>query len=117
MKYQMIYKLNSKTHYSFINSSSWKNAKEVFEKLIVGELVEIREIIQEDKTIKKDDKNYIHSCTVKISSLDKNKFNSIKIPKLIKSLDEKTLTNLTKQYIKLDSVTPYFIRLSKIFKD
>lgn len=116
MKYQLIYKLNSKTHYSFLESDNFQNIKNLFKNLCVGELIEIREVLKEDKTVKKDDKNYIHSATVKVSSFDKKHFRSIKIPKFKKNLDENSLVNIVKKYIKLSSLSPDIVQISKLFK-
>lgn len=116
MKYQLIYKLNSKTHYSFLESDTFQNVKNLFKNLCVGELTEIREVLEENKTVKKDDKNYIHSATVKISSYDRKNFRSIKIPKFKKNLDENSLINIVKKYIKLNSSTPDNVQISKLYK-
>jgi hypothetical protein len=90
--------------------------KDVFKALIVGELLEIREVVHEDDTIIKDDKNYIHSANIKIYTNDRKHFNSFKIPKLKKSIDDVQLQNLVLLNIKLNNLKPDIVQITKNYK-
>ena len=116
MKYQILYKLNSKSSHTVMESDSFQNVKEVFNNLMVGEILEIREYLHEDKTIKKDDKNYIHSATFKISSSDKQYFNSFRVPKIKKNLEDTFLIQNVHNFIKLNNVNPDNVNLNVLFK-
>lgn len=110
--YQIVYTVNSKTHHIELTAPNYSILIDVFNSLIVGEIVEIREKIHEDKTIKKDDKNYIDYSTIKLTNEKYTKINSFKIPKIKKTIDDVQLRTLVTQYIKIDNKIPQKISIS-----
>ncbi len=115
-KYQVTYINNSKTQYVELHADNHTILKNVLDNLIVGEITEIREVLHEDNTIKKDDKNYIHSANIKLYSLDRKYFNSFKIPKLRKTIKENELQNLVLSNIKLNSLKPDITQITFNYK-
>ena len=115
-KFQITYNTNGKTLYSELHADNYQNIVDVFYELFSGELLEIREILHEDKTIKEDDKNYIHSSNIKITSSLKNYSYSFKIPKLKKTVIEDDLKNYVFSYVKIDSLKPDLIKITTNYK-
>jgi cytochrome oxidase Cu insertion factor (SCO1/SenC/PrrC family) len=116
MRFQILYQLNSKSNHSILEADSFQNVKQVFNDLMVGELLEIREYVHEDLKNKKDDKNYIHSATFRITSLNKYFINSFRVPKIKKTLDQNQLVQYVHNFIKLNSVNPHFVDVKMIYK-
>lgn len=112
INYQIVYTVNSKTHHIELTASNYSTVIDVFNSLIAGEIVEIRERIHEDKIIKKDDKNYIDYSTIKLINQNYTKINSFKVPKIKNTIDDNQLKFLVSQYIKLDNRIPEKISIS-----
>lgn len=115
-KFQLVYSINSKTQTIELFADTYDKIKDMFDILFVGVLLEIREIVHEDKTIIKDDKDYIHSANIKVFSSDRKFFNSFKIPKLKKNITDIQLENLVLLNIKINNLKPDIIQISKNYK-
>jgi hypothetical protein len=115
-KYQITYNTNGKTLYSELHADNYQNIVDVFYELFSGELLEIREILHEDKAINEDDKNYIHSANIKVISSSKNYGYSFKIPKLKKTISEEDLKNMIFSYVKIDSLKPDSLKITTNYK-
>lgn len=115
-QYQVTYSNNSKTQYVELHADNPEIIKNTIDLLISGELLEIREIVHEDKTIIEDDKNYIHSANIKIFTSDRNYFNSFKIPKLKKTINDIELQNYVISNIRLNGLIPEKIQITKNYK-
>lgn len=115
-KFQVVYSINSKTQTIELFADTYDKIKDMFDILFVGVLLEIREIVHEDKTIIKDDKDYIHSANIKVFSSDRKFFNSFKIPKLKKNITDIQLENLVLLNIKINNLKPDIIQISKNYK-
>ena len=92
MIFQVQYKINSKTYTINLPSFRGDLLRDFVSTIINGEITEIREFIHEDSTIKKDDKDYIHSKTLTLKN--DLSLQSVRIPKIKKSLDDNELQNL-----------------------
>lgn len=106
-QFQVQYKTNSQTHTINVSSDSWQKVRDFAKEIINGEITEIREFLEEDNRIKKDDKDYVHSKTITM----KNEYGyvSLRVPKIKKSLDDNVLQNLVFNHLqiknkKVDSV-------------
>lgn len=91
-KYQVQYKLNSKTHTMNLYSDSWQKVRDFAQTLISGEITEIREFVHEDNRTIKDDKDYIHSKT--LSMINDNGYISLRIPKIKKTVTDQLIETL-----------------------
>ncbi len=115
-KFQVVYSINSKTQTIELFADTYDKIKDMFDILFVGELLEIREVVHEDKTIIKDDKDYIHSANVKVLTADRKFLNSFKIPKLRKNITDVQLETLVLLNIKINNLKPDIIQISKNYK-
>jgi hypothetical protein len=115
-RYQITYSNNSKTQYLELHADNYELIKNLVSALIVGELLEIREIQHEDKTIIEDDKNYIHSANVKIYTNNRIYFNSFKIPKLKKTITDTELENYVISNIRLNGLIPEMLQITRNYK-
>lgn len=115
-KFQIVYSNNSKTQYTELCADTYDKIKDVFEVLIVGDLLEIREIVHEDDTVIKDDKDYVHSANIKVLTADRKFLNSFKIPKLRKNINDVQLEQLVLSNIKINNLKPDIIQISKNYK-
>uniref|UniRef100_UPI0040488E4F hypothetical protein n=1 Tax=Aliarcobacter sp. TaxID=2321116 RepID=UPI0040488E4F len=107
-KYQLVYKLESKTHHTELQADSYQSVRDVFDNLMCGELVEIREILHTDTTIKKDDGDYFKYAKVSMKK-GINLYQSMRIPKIKKS---NTLTEtLVKNLFTLEGIKPDFVQI------
>lgn len=104
MKYQLQYANQSKTHTSNIETANYQNARNLFDDMFDGELLEIREFQHEDKTIKKDDGNYIKN--LKIMLFDNDTTNTFRIPKMKKSISESQVVTLFSNLVKINGLKP-----------
>lgn len=116
MKFQLLYSFNSKSSHIILEAPNFQTVKNIFNSLIVGELLEIREYEFEDNEIKKDDKDYIHSATFKISTSDRFHFNSFKIPKIKKNLKDDFLISTVRSFVKINHLKPENVLFTKIYK-
>lgn len=115
-KFQISYSINSKTQTIELFADTYDKIKDIFNILFVGDLLEIREVVHEDKTIIKDDKDYIHSANVKVLTADRKFLNSFKIPKLRKNINDIQLETLVLSNIKINNLKPDIIQISKNYK-
>lgn len=65
--YQVQYKKDSKTYLEDFYSDDYRKVKNFFEKIIGGELTEIRKFVHHDSTVKKDDGDYVKRVSLFIS--------------------------------------------------
>lgn len=116
MIFQLLYTINSKTHYVELEADNYQEIKDFFYSCLVGDLIEIREIEYTDNKIIEDDLNYIHSAQVKLSTQDNKISYSFKIPKLRKTIKDNELLNITKQFIKINNLLPELVKTTLNFK-
>lgn len=116
MIYQVLYNINTKTHYVELEANNYEEIRDFFYNCLVGDLIEIREIEYTKDSFVKDDLNYIHSAQIKLFSKDKMTSYSFKIPKLKKSIEESQLLNFIKQFVKVDNFIPETIKIALNFK-
>lgn len=116
MRYQVIYSFNNKTQYIELESNNVESILTLFKKLIVGELLEIREIQYSSNAEKKDNKDYIHSASVKVYNNSLKLGYSFKIPKLSNIITEDNLKSLTLSTIKIQGLKPDTVKISNTFK-
>lgn len=115
-RYQISYKVNSKTQTSEITADNYSIVRDFFNALFVGELLEIREVLHEDDTIIKDDVLYSNYANVKLYSLNRVSFNSFKVPKLKKTIDSIILKSLVETNIKINGLRPYLVNITVNYK-
>lgn len=87
--YQVQYSRDSKTYTEDFYSDSWQKVKDFFENVMDGELLEIRKYVHFDKTVKKDDGDYVARVNIYQPNADIKR--SFVIPKLRKSLSNTQL--------------------------
>lgn len=102
-KYQIVYNLHSKKHYLDIQCDTYQNARDFFQDTMVGELVEIRKYVYENKVDTVDDGNYYKKLKISLT-LGLNRFISISIPKIKTSY--KIDTNAIKNTFRLGNQIP-----------
>jgi len=89
--YQIQYKRNSKTYIENFYGKDWESIYSVADKLIDGEITEIRKFVHYDDNIKKDDGvGYFKSVTALLYSDDG--YRSLKIPKVDISISHDQLS-------------------------
>lgn len=96
--FQIVYEINSKTHTIELEALDYKTLIDFFRNNINGELVEIRKIVHKDKTVKKDDNDYIRYVTIKTYN-SQNEISSFKLPKLNKNFNEESLEQSIKSTV------------------
>lgn len=101
--YQVQYSRDSKTYTEDFYSDSYEKVKDFFEKIMDGELLEIRKYVHFDKTIKKDDSDYINRVNVYFDDTDVKA--SFVLPKVKKSLLHDQLLELIKNGLKIGNKT------------
>lgn len=111
MKYQLQYANQSKTHTSNIETANYQNARNLFDDLFDGELLEIREFQHENKTIKKDDGNYIKYASIFYRG-ENGVYSSFKIPKLKKTVTDSFLLELFSKSVKINGKKPLSARIT-----
>ncbi len=98
--YQIAYRKDSRPHYSNLEAVDYKELKEFFYEVHVGELEEIRKFEHIDNTKIKDDKDYIKYCKIEMKS-GHNGYANVRIPNIRKNL--KLTPDLLNQYLTLNS--------------
>ncbi|MGK0256207.1 MAG: hypothetical protein ACI81I_000819 [Arcobacteraceae bacterium] len=112
-KYQVQHKNNSRTFNDIFEANSHIEIIDFFQNILNTEITEIKEIIYVNPIYPKDDNNYIKSVSCFLKGSQAN-FQSIKIPKLKKSIKDDQLTNLIKAHIKVNNKPPISVRFTYI---
>ena len=111
--FQVQYKTNSQTHTINLSSDSWQKVRDFAKDLINGEITEIREFIHEDITVKKDDKDYIHSKTLTLKN--ELAYVSLRIPKIKKTLTDNMLNDLVFSHLQIKNKKPDSVKIATKF--
>jgi hypothetical protein len=88
--YNIVYYRDSKRYNEDIEANSYQDALKFFDKFVQGYIVEVSEIVYENKFYPKDDADSIKSVSCYMQNED-NLGNSIKIPKVKKSIEDNIL--------------------------
>lgn len=114
MKYQLQYANQSKTHTSNIETANYQNARNLFDDLFDGELLEIREFQHENKTIKKDDGDYIKYKSIFYRG-ENGVYSSFKIPKVKKNITDDFILSLFSSTVKILNKKPLSAQITTKF--